>query len=42
MVFILTGIAFGCLFLSASYGMKIQEVTGLVNRIATKVKLTKT
>ena len=41
MVIMLTGIAFGCLFLSASYGMKIQEVTGLVDRIATKVKLTK-
>jgi putative peptidoglycan lipid II flippase len=38
MVCILTGIVFGCLFLSASYGMKIQEVTGLVDRLAARLK----
>ena len=38
MVCILTSIVFGCLLLSAAYGMKIKEITSLLDRVTAKLK----
>jgi len=40
-VCILTSTLFGCILLSAGYGLKIQEITGLVDRATAKLKPSK-
>jgi len=41
LVCILTGTVFSCLLLAACYGLKIQEITSLVDRVSSKIKLHK-
>ena len=41
MVCILTSIVFGCLLLSAAYGLKIKEITSLLDRVTAKLKFPK-
>ena len=41
MVCILTSIVFSCLLLSAAYGMKIKEITSLLDRVTAKLKFPK-
>jgi putative peptidoglycan lipid II flippase len=40
-VFILTSMAFSCVLLTAGYAMKIQEITGLVDRLIAKLNFHK-